>query len=118
MVTMSMERKPRQSADGLAAWLGKVAAWVATRPIRFYQLAISPWLPGSCRYLPTCSEYAVAALRTHGLVKGGMLALWRLLRCHPWAKGGYDPVPPGPKEDSGPRRDNMPGGAGRGGDSR
>lgn len=62
-------------------------------PIRFYQLAISPMLPPSCRYVPTCSQYAVEALRKHGPVRGLWLAVKRILRCHPWGGSGYDPVP-------------------------
>lgn len=61
--------------------------------LRAYKWAISPLLPPSCRYVPTCSEYAAEAIELHGVVKGSALAAWRLLRCHPLAKGGYDPVP-------------------------
>jgi len=61
--------------------------------IRFYQKAVSPWLPPSCRYYPTCSTYAIEAIEKHGLVRGGLLALKRILRCHPFHAGGYDPVP-------------------------
>ncbi len=61
--------------------------------IRFYQRRISPGRPPACRFLPTCSQYAYEALERHGLVKGSALAAWRLLRCHPWNPGGYDPVP-------------------------
>ena len=61
--------------------------------IRFYQKFISPYLPKSCRYTPTCSQYAVEALKKHGLFKGGWLAFKRILRCHPWGGSGYDPVP-------------------------
>ena len=61
--------------------------------VRFYQLAISPHLPRSCRYEPTCSGYALEALQRYGLWKGCYLALRRILRCHPWGKGGYDPLP-------------------------
>ena len=61
--------------------------------IRFYQRFISPYLPNSCRYTPTCSQYAVEALKKYGLFKGGWLALRRILRCHPWGGSGYDPVP-------------------------
>lgn len=61
--------------------------------IRGYQLGISPWLPSSCRYLPTCSDYALEAVGRHGPVVGGWLALRRILRCHPFGGSGYDPVP-------------------------
>ena len=62
-------------------------------PVRFYQLAISPMLPPSCRYVPTCSQYTIEALRQDGPVKGLWLAVKRILRCHPWGGSGYDPVP-------------------------
>lgn len=62
-------------------------------PVRFYQLAISPMFPPSCRYVPTCSQYTIEALRKHGPVKGLWLAVRRILRCHPWGGSGYDPVP-------------------------
>ena len=62
--------------------------------IKFYQRAISPWLPARCRYSPTCSQYAVEAITKYGAAKGGWLALKRFLRCHPFAKHDYfDPVP-------------------------
>ena len=61
--------------------------------IRFYQKQISPMLPPSCRFQPTCSQYAIEAIQKHGALKGGALALWRILRCNPFSKGGYDPVP-------------------------
>ena len=61
--------------------------------IKFYQNVISPWTPSSCRYTPTCSTYAVAALKKHGLRKGGVLVLKRIGSCHPWGGNGYDPVP-------------------------
>ena len=63
-------------------------------PIRCYQRFISPCLPPACRYVPTCSAYAAEAVLTHGVVRGLLLACRRLLRCHPWCAGGYDPVPP------------------------
>lgn len=62
-------------------------------PIYFYQRCISPLTPPSCRFTPTCSEYAVQALRKHGPLKGLYLTVIRLLRCHPWGGSGYDPVP-------------------------
>ena len=61
--------------------------------VRFYQVCISPLKPPSCRFTPTCSEYALEALRKHGPFKGGWLALRRILRYHPWGGSGYDPVP-------------------------
>lgn len=61
--------------------------------IKFYQLCISPFTPPSCRFTPTCSQYALEALRKYGPFKGGWLALRRILRCHPWGGSGYDPVP-------------------------
>lgn len=61
--------------------------------IRFYQLAISPMLPPRCRYTPTCSQYAVQAIRRYGAIRGGWLAMKRILRCHPLGGSGYDEVP-------------------------
>lgn len=61
--------------------------------IRCYQIAISPLLGPRCRYIPTCSQYAIEALQTHGVVKGVWLSTKRICRCHPWGGSGYDPVP-------------------------
>ena len=61
--------------------------------LRFYKREISPMLPPCCRYTPTCSEYAMQAVEKYGAVKGGWLAAKRILRCHPFHEGGYDPVP-------------------------
>lgn len=61
--------------------------------VRGYRKFISPLLPPSCRFTPTCSEYAIQAITKHGAWKGSWLALWRILRCNPFCKGGYDPVP-------------------------
>ena len=61
--------------------------------LRFYKRYISPLLPDACIYTPTCSEYAMEAIQKHGVIKGTGLAIWRLLRCNPFMKGGYDPVP-------------------------
>jgi putative membrane protein insertion efficiency factor len=61
-------------------------------PVRLYQRAISPGLPARCKYHPTCSAYAVEAIRTYGVLRGVILAGWRLLRCNPWSHGGFDPV--------------------------
>lgn len=61
--------------------------------VRGYQLMISPYFPPSCRYQPTCSSYAIEALNEYGALKGGWMAIKRISRCHPWADGGYDPIP-------------------------
>jgi putative membrane protein insertion efficiency factor len=61
--------------------------------VRGYQLIVSPWFPPSCKYYPSCSAYAVTALRRHGFMRGSRLAVWRLLRCNPWSEGGVDHVP-------------------------
>ncbi len=60
--------------------------------LRAYKWALSPLLPPSCRYIPTCSEYAMEAVERYGAFRGGLMAAWRVLRCHPFVKGGYDPV--------------------------
>lgn len=70
-------------------WLVAPLVWL----LRIYQYAISPMLGRSCRFDPSCSEYAVEALKRHGLFKGVWLAVRRVGRCHPWHPGGYDPVP-------------------------
>ena len=62
-------------------------------PIRAYRLLLSPWLGRGCRFQPSCSAYALAALERHGALRGGWLATWRILRCNPWGGAGYDPVP-------------------------
>ncbi|MEM9981378.1 MAG: membrane protein insertion efficiency factor YidD [Bacteroidota bacterium] len=62
--------------------------------VRIYQWGISPWFPAACRYTPTCSQYMIEALKTHGPLKGAWLGLKRIGRCHPWGGSGYDPVPP------------------------
>ena len=67
--------------------------WMLILPIIFYQKFITPYTPPSCRFTPTCSEYARQALLKHGPVKGFLMAVWRILRCNPWGGSGYDPVP-------------------------
>jgi len=61
--------------------------------VRAYQVLISPLFPATCRFRPTCSSYAITSLQRYGVIKGSYLAVRRLLRCHPWNPGGYDPVP-------------------------
>ena len=61
--------------------------------LRGYKWAISPFLPPACRYVPTCSDYAAEAIERHGAFRGSAMAIWRVLRCHPFVRGGYDPVP-------------------------
>ena len=73
--------------------LSEFLAKMLILPIRFYQKFISPLTPPSCRFTPTCSQYAIEALRKHGPFKGTFLAVRRILRCHPWGGSGYDPVP-------------------------
>jgi hypothetical protein len=68
------------------------AKLVMLRLLRAYKWAISPMFPPACRYVPTCSEYAMEAVERYGALRGGLMALLRLLRCHPFAHGGYDPV--------------------------
>lgn len=73
--------------------LKRIAAFPFLLLVRFYQLCISPLKPPACRFTPTCSQYAVIALKKYGPFKGGYLAVRRILRCHPWGGSGYDPVP-------------------------
>lgn len=71
--------------------------------VRFYRKALSPHLPASCRYQPTCSQYTLTAIERFGALRGSWMGFWRILRCNPFSKGGYDPVPELP--DSVIRRD-------------
>lgn len=71
----------------------RIAIWPLVMLVRFYQICISPLKPPCCRFTPTCSAYAIQALRKHGPIKGSLLAIWRILRCNPWGGSGYDPVP-------------------------
>ena len=82
-----------------------VLNWSLRAFVRIYQLLISPLLLPSCRFLPSCSDYAIEAIDRHGAVRGPGLALWRLARCNPWGGSGYDPVPdPTTRYVPGPRR--------------
>ncbi len=78
---------------GARAVARKVAIFPFIMLIKFYRVCISPLKPPTCRFTPTCSEYALQAFRKHGPFKGFVLTVWRLLRCNPWGGSGYDPVP-------------------------
>ena len=67
---------------------------VLTAPLRFYRRFISPWTPSTCRFSPTCSQYAIDAIQIHGALRGLPLSLWRIMPCPPFCRGGHDPVPP------------------------
>lgn len=82
------------SARELAWTLGAPARLVLLAAIRLYRITLSGWLGGQCRFHPSCSRYAEDAIRTHGAVKGTLLATRRILRCNPFGRGGLDPVPP------------------------
>lgn len=71
-----------------------ITAWPLIALVRLYQVTLRPFMGGHCRFQPTCSEYGLEALRTHGALRGGWLTARRILRCHPWGGGGWDPVPP------------------------
>lgn len=71
----------------------QLLSWPLILLIQFYRYAVSPFFPSSCRYTPTCSGYALEAVRRHGPFKGFVLAAKRIARCHPWGGSGYDPVP-------------------------
>lgn len=74
------------------AWLHSPLKRPVLATIRFYRKRVSPELPPACRFHPTCSEYAYEAIGKYGMIKGGRLAIWRILRCNPFGKGGWDPV--------------------------
>ena len=84
----------------MATASSKVLAWPLIQLVRFYRLAISPWLGANCRFDPSCSSYAIEALEVHGILKGSALAARRIGRCHPWGGSGYDPVPDAKKNDA------------------
>ncbi len=73
--------------------LKKILSWLFVALIRFYQTAVSPHTPAACRFTPTCSQYALEAIKKYGPFKGGWLAIKRICRCNPWGGSGYDPVP-------------------------
>ena len=83
----------------MLAALGTLLAWPLLVLVWIYRLAISPWLGANCRFEPSCSRYAIEALREHGAFRGTWLAARRIGRCHPWGGSGYDPVPDRKKDD-------------------
>ena len=89
----------KKACNGLNT-MERVIARAMEMPVHFYRYAISPLLPPSCRYTPTCSQYAIEALRLHGPLRGSWLAIRRSLSCHPWGGSGYDPVPPRPSQQN------------------
>jgi uncharacterized protein len=74
---------------------GRAAVFVLKAAVRAYQVLISSWLPPTCRFYPTCSQYMIQALERFGPIKGTWMGIKRLARCHPWNEGGYDPLPEG-----------------------
>ena len=82
-----------KTAKRLMGIVSHAMSWLLVLPIVFYQNPPPPYTPASCRFTPTCSEYARQAIMKHGPIKGLALAIWRMLRCNPWGGSGYDPVP-------------------------
>jgi putative membrane protein insertion efficiency factor len=86
------EEPSTSAALAAGSTFARCARAVAIAPITVYQRVVSPAIPRRCKYEPTCSRYAVEAIREYGILRGAVLAMWRLLRCNPWSYGGYDPV--------------------------
>ena len=86
-----------------AIWPARMARGALIGLVRLYQAALSPLLGKQCRYQPTCSQYFIEAVQKRGALVGGLKGLWRILRCHPFAKGGYDPVDPPAESQPGER---------------
>jgi len=84
--------EPGDAQSGILAVVSRIARAVVIAPIVVYRRVLSPALPQRCKYEPTCSRYAVDAVKEYGILKGLVLGVWRLLRCNPWSYGGYDPV--------------------------
>jgi len=88
--------------------MSRFAKFVALAILRVYKRTISPLLPPACRYVPTCSEYAMEAVERYGVLRGGAMAAARILRCHPFVRGGYDPVVKGQDSSNGRTLANEP----------
>jgi len=84
-----------------AGWLSGALAAMLIGLVRAYQATLSPWIGRHCRFQPTCSNYFIEAVRLRGPLVGAMLGIWRILRCHPFSRGGYDPVPTGRRRGRG-----------------
>ena len=87
-----MSAEARGDASAHASVPARVARTIAIAPLLVYRHVISPGLPRRCKYEPSCSRYAIDAIREYGVLRGIVLAAWRVLRCNPWSDGGYDPV--------------------------
>lgn len=85
--------RPAGTASWLRARIGAVSRGLLIAPVRLYQMTLSPLIPFGCRFEPTCSHYFIEAVKTHGALRGGWMGVWRVLRCQPLCRGGYDPVP-------------------------
>ena len=90
--TVRRDRSERERDRQVGGDFERAIRGVLLTPVLLYQRLISPVLPRRCKYEPTCSRYAVDAVREYGILRGLVLAVWRLLRCNPWSHGGYDPV--------------------------
>lgn len=93
MSTDTASQKKQQRTARQLGWLRRIPRLIFIAPIRFYQRVISPFRGPSCRFYPSCSQYALTALQKHGVFRGLYLGTRRLLRCHPWNPGGVDHVP-------------------------
>jgi len=88
------------AVEKLVSKLSRIVSLIAVAALRCYQYTLRPHLLGSCKFHPTCSEYAIDAIQKHGVIRGIVLAMWRLGRCHPFGPGGFDPVPQPPPASS------------------
>jgi putative membrane protein insertion efficiency factor len=109
VVTVGTPGTGRTRARSAAAGLGTLPRRVVVGLLRLYQRVVSPLYGPTCRFYPSCSQYALVAVERHGVVRGAALAGWRLLRCNPWNAGGIDDVPPVRGQDEGrsPRQDHQ-----------
>lgn len=87
-----MSFKKSGSCKIIFYYIFRIPSFILMGVLKFYKLVISPWMPGACRFYPTCSEYSLQAIKKYGIFKGFYLSLKRVLRCNPYSKGGYDPL--------------------------